>query len=238
MSTGETLVCYLEDINTYYGNLLRRTMLSKIPTLAIDSVTFSVNTSLLHDELIAHRLGLVVLDSRILIEGENSADLSDSDNSSEKLNDNIEDISVNLDVTCEQDFMYVTAEMLKISHEKVTAVHLDTIIAMLRMGERIKLTASLKVGVGSEHGKWNPVSVVKYDLHQLCSKNEKNEVTSIKYKIVLGIETTGALPGRYILDLAQQIIEDERGEKQPGRLNKFKERFLTPTHTPKVVIVE
>lgn len=49
--------------NRSLANSLRRAMISRIDTLAIDQVQITDNSSVLPDEMLAHRLGLVPLNS-------------------------------------------------------------------------------------------------------------------------------------------------------------------------------
>jgi DNA-directed RNA polymerase II subunit RPB3 len=53
----------LEQADVAVANALRRAMLAWVPTVAIELVEFEVNTSVLNDEFIAHRLGLMPLRS-------------------------------------------------------------------------------------------------------------------------------------------------------------------------------
>ena len=62
LSKNDTEIKFLmEGSNPQFANALRRIMISEIPVLAIEYVNFSVNSSVLYNELIAHRLGLIPL---------------------------------------------------------------------------------------------------------------------------------------------------------------------------------
>ena len=51
----------LKDSNPIFANTLRRLMIDEVPAMAIEDVEFVKNNSILYDEIIAHRLGLVPL---------------------------------------------------------------------------------------------------------------------------------------------------------------------------------
>lgn len=73
------LVFELIGCDTSFANALRRILLSEIPTVALEHIYMWNNTSLIHDEVLAHRLGLVPInvDARLFDETEEGEDATD-----------------------------------------------------------------------------------------------------------------------------------------------------------------
>lgn len=58
---GNTIKFTVEGIMTSFANALRRIMISEVPVLAIDWINMRENSSVIFDEMIAHRMGLLPL---------------------------------------------------------------------------------------------------------------------------------------------------------------------------------
>lgn len=59
--TEEMIEFDLVGVDAAIANALRRIMLAEVPTVAIETVWFADNTSIIQDEVLAHRIGLIPL---------------------------------------------------------------------------------------------------------------------------------------------------------------------------------
>jgi DNA-directed RNA polymerase I and III subunit RPAC1 len=55
----EQIVFDIKGIDASLANALRRILLAEVPTVAIETVYIEVNTSIIQDEVLSHRLGLI-----------------------------------------------------------------------------------------------------------------------------------------------------------------------------------
>ncbi|KAJ1948913.1 RNA polymerase II subunit 3, partial [Linderina macrospora] len=149
------------------ANSLRRTMIAEVPTMAIDLVEFIENTSVLADEFIAHRLGMIPLLSHDVDKFKYTRDCI--------CTDYCKDCSVEfrLHVKCtEEGTRTVTSHELISSNKSVVPVtegedDPGIILLKLRKGQEINIHCIAKKGVAKEHAKWSPCCSVafEYDPH-------------------------------------------------------------------------
>ena len=57
--TDEELIFDIKGVDPTLVNTLRRIMIAEVPTMAIETVIINQNTSIIPDEVLAHRLGLI-----------------------------------------------------------------------------------------------------------------------------------------------------------------------------------
>lgn len=137
----------IKDATVYYVNALRRTIINQVPTMAIEDVEFKKNNSILYDEIIAHRLGLLVL----------STDLRSYNIPSECSCKGKGCLKCTLKMTLKvKGPCIVYASDIKSKDPKVKPVYQKTIIAKLLKDQELELVATAVLGEGKEHAKWSP----------------------------------------------------------------------------------
>ena len=60
-SSDSRIKVSIKGVDRVYANALRRFAISEVPCMAIDDVVIQQNSSVLYDEILAHRLGLIPL---------------------------------------------------------------------------------------------------------------------------------------------------------------------------------
>jgi len=164
----DSITFLLTKTDTSMANALRRIMISEVPTMAIDLVEFETNSSVLFDEFIAHRLGLIPLTSSKMDNFNYTRDCSCIERCTRC------SVEIQLSVTNTQEqHRDVTSQDLFSSNPDVTPVDAvpgeeqaksdgGILIVKLRKGQELKLKAIAKKGLGKEHAKWSPTSAVRY----------------------------------------------------------------------------
>lgn len=161
----------INEITPAYINSLRRTFLSKVPTMAIDYVEFHQNNSGLYDEIIAHRLGLLVLKTDV--ESYNVAEEGAEEGPATHL-------KLKLKVKGPKT---VYAEDLKSSDPKVKPVHAKTPITILLEGQELELVATAKLGYGENHAKHQTGAISYYYKPTIKVNNDSDKLKETIKKI-------------------------------------------------------
>ncbi|KAI9449409.1 DNA-directed RNA polymerase II, subunit 3, partial [Lactarius psammicola] len=180
----------LENVDLAFANSLRRVMMADIPTVAIDIVEFETNTTVLPDEFIAHRLGMIPLISNNCDEAirysRDCTCLESCQNCSIELslsvacneNRTMEITSNHLDVVARGGYGWreevddgeeIARRSENFGHPvgKNDPSMPPVLICKIRKGQELRVRCVAKKGIAKEHAKWSPCSAVsfEYDPH-------------------------------------------------------------------------
>ncbi|KAF2200519.1 DNA-directed RNA polymerase subunit D [Delitschia confertaspora ATCC 74209] len=159
----------IQNFDLATANALRRVMLAEIPTLAIDVVEVFDNTSVLADEFICHRLGLIPLNAKNVDEALLYSRDCECDGYCENCS-----VTLTLNARCTSDgVMKVYARDLVVSggrpnDEIGTPVIKDpeglgSVIVKLNKGQSVHMKCIAKKGIAKEHAKWAPSAAIGFE---------------------------------------------------------------------------
>ncbi len=182
----------LKEIEGSYANAIRRFAISEVPCMAIDDVVILENSSVVYDELVAHRLGLMPL--RTDLQRYRLREVCDCNS---PLGCNKCTVLLVLDSEAIDKVKTVYSGDL-VSEDPFVRPISDAIpLVELAPDQKIKLEAYAKLGRGKEHAKWQPstVSVLKE--------------TGKRDEFFLEIESVGSLQAREIFLKAVELVNEK-----------------------------
>jgi DNA-directed RNA polymerase subunit D len=196
--SADRIVVKFNNIPRQYVNSLMRLAISEVPTLSIDDVVMLENSSVMHDEAVAHRLGLIPLRTdpgRFVMPHE--CDCKSTLGCSKCR------VLLVLDSEATDKTKVVTSGELVSEDELVKPVSKDIPIIVLAPNQKLKFEAYARLGTGKDHAKWQPTSAA-------VVKDGKDED-----EIILVLESNGALSAEEVLTSA--------AEKLASKVKNFKQ---------------
>ena len=162
----------LQGMPLQYANALRRICLNGVPIFAIDTVDILENSSILADEGIAHRLGLIPIKTEF--------SSIDSNIESDK-------VMLTLDSGDTTETRTIFSGDIQSQDNVIKPISEKIPIVTLAPNQKIKFEPHPRLGRGTEHAKWNSANIAT------LTETDKDD------EHILTVETTGALEPKYII---------------------------------------
>merc|ERR1719242_1213416 len=184
---NDSMLLDMIGVDTAIANAFRRILLAEVPVMAIEDCCVLQNNSVLQDEVLCHRLGLLPIkcDPRIFdwIDEENSRYDRGQDpsntlifklhvecraNPKAKAKDPPHRKCINAIVTSKDiEWVPQPGQMELLQQHNPPPIQMvfdDIIIAKLRPGQSIEISMRAIKGVGRDHAKFSPVGTASYRL--------------------------------------------------------------------------
>jgi DNA-directed RNA polymerase subunit D len=184
----DSLRFVLSDVSPAFANALRRIILAEVPVMAIDDVMILENSSVMYDEILAHRLGLIPITT------DQTYNLPEECTCKSELGCEKCRASLSLEVEATDQVDVVYTSSMKPENPEVKPVSDKIPIIKLAQGQRVKLEAYARLGRGRDHAKWQPASACTY------SYDEKSRTFNFL------VESTGTMPPEKLVLEAARLI--------------------------------
>lgn len=184
-NTNEKIVIRFSNAPRQYVNAIRRISINEVPTLAIDDVVILENSSVMHDEALAHRLGLIPLRTDL-----HRFVLPHDCDCKSTLGCSKCRVLLSLDSVAIDKTKVVTSSELVSEDEIVKPLSTEIPIIVLAPAQKLKFEAYARLGFGKDHAKWQPTSA-----SVVTDGKDENES-------ILTVETNGALTAQETITAA------------------------------------
>ncbi|WFD44700.1 DNA-directed RNA polymerase core subunit rpc40 [Malassezia psittaci] len=163
----------LVGVDASIANAVRRSLIAEVPTVAIEHVYVWNNTSIIQDEVLSHRLGLIPL-------------AIDPSKLSFKMDEEANDqntVVFNLKAECHKsssakdapvEGRYVYSSQLEwdpkgdqsesMADKPPAPANPDILIAKMAPGQKMEMELHCEKGIGKDHAKFSPVATASYRL--------------------------------------------------------------------------
>jgi DNA-directed RNA polymerase subunit D len=175
-----------------YVNAIRRLSINEVPTLAIDDVVILENSSVMHDEAVAHRLGLIPLRTDL-----HRFVLPHDCDCNSTLGCTKCRVLLSMDSEANDKTKVVTSGDLVSEDEVVKPVSTEIPIIVLAPAQKLKFEAYARLGFGKDHAKWQPTSA-----SVVIDGKDENES-------ILTVETNGALTAQETITAAIERLDSK-----------------------------
>jgi len=169
--TDTNLRVIVRDADVPLMNALRRIALAEVPCMAIEEVVMIENSSILQDEIVAHRLGLTPLKTDL-----------DAYNLPEECKCQSEfgcpecRVTLTLDAEAKEGTRTVYSGEIVSENPEIIPVSDKIPLIKLAKNQKLKLEAYARLGRGKTHAKWQPVSMCAYKYYpQITTPKKKCE---------------------------------------------------------------
>lgn len=235
-----TLEFDMVGIDAAIANAFRRVLLAEVPTMAVEKVFIYNNTSIIQDEILAHRLGLIPIkaDPR-LFEYRSQGDEEGTE---------IDTLQFQLKIKCTRN-PHASKESsdpneLYLNHKVYTKhmkwvpignqvdlfpkadlcpVHDDILIAQLRPGQELDIVMHCVKGIGKDHAKFSPVATASYRLLPeitLLAPVEGELAEKLKRSFSPGVIEIQMANGKKVAKVANSRVDT--GSREIFRHEEFK----------------
>ncbi|WVN85045.1 uncharacterized protein L203_100187 [Cryptococcus depauperatus CBS 7841] len=179
--TPSTIEFDLVGVDAAIANALRRTLIAEVPTIAIEEVYVWNNTSIMQDEVLCHRVGLVplqvdprslkyrpsanspphehdtlVFDLRVRCDRRPNVDRNETDPQRLYYDSNVYSGMLTWVPSGAQKQTY--------KGKPPKPVDNDILLVKMRPGQQVDLHCFARKGIGADHAKYSPVATASYRL--------------------------------------------------------------------------